>query len=548
MEKRLKKQRHRLCLRIILIMLAVWLAVSVLFCCVRVDLEKSELQKSETEKLSYSKQLLMADHGSGETVNLFFMNNPALMYDEGKTIGDYDSQYIFRDCGDQFGNADTAGGVGVKFAVSVDYDYTPIVIGVLRYDDIKNALSSEQFNEIETLLNTKRDDGNYYELVCSKLQAYSILFIPIELKIVLVNGSDPRFIIDDCAARYDLSANSIDELETYDSAPIKQNIIPKEFILGGVYNSDIIGTLTKEQRKNSVDMIRVGTFEYVFYMSDQFMIFGEEFGGSEDIPLEIRYARRIDLLKSCRGELLIGLGVIFVFFLTITFLLCFTIWKTIEEQILGEHKRQFLTNALTHDIKTPLFVISGYAYSLKEDIDETERELYIDRIIEETEEIDTIVRRMLEFGKLDQYEMTLHPTSFDLYELAKEITESLPALPDGKTLSLTHSGDSTVTADREQIKTAIENLTDNAVKYSLPESEITVTVEGGSVTVANECAPLPSDELSKLWQPFFRHDKSRSRRGSGLGLSIVRSIADMHGAKCRLEQNGTTFSCTLTLS
>jgi signal transduction histidine kinase len=71
---------------------------------------------------------------------------------------------------------------------------------------------------------------------------------------------------------------------------------------------------------------------------------------------------------------------------------------------------------LAHDIKTPVFVISGYAYSLKEDIDISERNFYIDNIIEEADEINDLVQKMLNFSKLDSYSMKLNKTEFDLFK------------------------------------------------------------------------------------------------------------------------------------
>ena len=132
-------------------------------------------------------------------------------------------------------------------------------------------------------------------------------------------------------------------------------------------------------------------------------------------------------------------------------------------------RRLDFTNMLAHDIKTPVFVISGYAYSLKEDIDISERNFYIDNIIEEADEINDLVQKMLNFSKLDSYSMKLNKTEFDLFKAVQKTAEKY-TLSENKTIALTQSGDNMICADRELMETVIQNLIDNAVKYSLQQS------------------------------------------------------------------------------
>ena len=207
------------------------------------------------------------------------------------------------------------------------------------------------------------------------------------------------------------------------------------------------------------------------------------------------------------------------------------IWNTVKNQMIQEQKRRDLTNALAHDIKTPLFVISGYAYTLKEDIDRDERELYLDKIIGQTEQINSLVHNMLNLSKLDSVGMTLNRSDFDLGELVGGIVGDFGNLRDGKTISFTRSGDNSISADRELLSTALQNLIENAVKYSPAGSEIRVDLSGRSVTISNPSEYISKADLKRIWQPYVRMDKSRHKKGNGLGLSIVRSILDLHGVK-----------------
>ena len=152
---------------------------------------------------------------------------------------------------------------------------------------------------------------------------------------------------------------------------------------------------------------------------------------------------------------------------------------------------------------------------------------------------------MLNFSKLDSYSMTLNKTDFDLCELAQEIADDHSVLPDHKNIVFTHSGDNTINADRELVKSALQNLIDNAIHYSLPDSEIRIDVSEKRFSVSNKSEPLTKAELKRLRQPYMRKDKSRSQKGNGLGLSIVQSIADQHNARFDMEMKDDILTCSI---
>ena len=373
------------------------------------------------------------------------------------------------------------------------------------------------------------------------------LFIPLELKIVLVNGTDTRFTLDDNVAVFGLEENKIKDNEMFYSSDIKRNkrnTIPTEFITEKKYNPDMISSLPKEGKDQATAIVPEGGLDVIFYASD-FLNYDNSSYISPDDDWVIQYAKRTNLFDSCKKDLAIGVCMIFLFILIIAVILCVMIWHNVKAQNIQEQKRLDLTNKLAHDIKTPVFVISGYAYSLKEDIDRNERDFYIDNIIEEADEINDLVQKMLNFSKLDSYTMKLNKTEFDLFEAVQKTAEKYTALPENKTIALTQSGDNMICADRELMETVIQNLIDNAVKYSLPETEITIEVNGNTLSVSNQTEPLTKSELKQLWQPYYRKDKSRSKKGNGLGLSIVKSILDLHEAKYIVEMTGNILTITV---
>ena len=469
MEERLKRERNRLFLRIILILLAVWLTVSAVFCAVRLNTEKVNVQSSELSNLNQIKQLIIVGFNNLDVLKQFYIEDSP------------DTQIIVTDIATKQVIADTTNTVIVSFAWREGADSVGDYIGLLDFYSIRRSLSDSEYQSITDLLQAETDDGSYYELICTRFQIKNGYVIPLELKMVLVDGSDARFVADDNIALFDLSSNKADGERILEGIDTRRNTIPKDFALTGAGSKDIISSLTKEQRRSAVDMIQRNAFDYIFYASDYF---GYQIASDDmDNTWLIQYAKEVNIFHNCKKDLAVGVAMLFGFFFTIAAILCVMIWRTVRTQLIQEQKRMDLTNALAHDIKTPLFVISGYAYSLKENIDETERDLYIDKIIEQTDEVNGLVHRMLTFSKLDSYKMTLNRTDVDLGELTESILQNYAALPDNKRVSFSKSGSNTVSADRELLKTALQNLIDNAAKYSLKGSVIRISVTGRTITI-----------------------------------------------------------------
>ncbi len=444
--------------------------------------------------------------------------------------------------------ADTAYKIAVECSLANEKGKYPDVYGYLDYHTIRNMLSNPQYRTIEQWLNTEHNDGKTYELVFTKFcfRRYEEI-IPLELSVVLMDKSAAYDTTDEIVATITLPDNTLPEEDIYFCGDRHLNIIPRDFLLNGAYHRDYISTLSDEQRESSVKAISTAPLEYIFYTTDYLYLtcftleeMATDGGTKETYSLNntlfyLQYAKKINLLDQCGTDLAVGAAILFGFFLVIALILCLMTWKIVKVQILQEKKRADITNALAHDIKTPLFVISGYAYSLKENIDVSERDHYLERIIEQTDEINSLVHKMLNLSKLDSYKVTLNRTDFDLVELVKEIQRDFTVLPDSKTILLTYTGSCPVYADRELLKTAVQNLIDNAVKYALPGSDIQIDITDKTLTIANQGEPLTKTELKQIWPPYIRKDKSRSQKGNGLGLSIVKSILDLHGIRYNLH-------------
>ncbi len=538
MEQKLKRQRNRLFRRITWILLAVWIVVSVIYSTIMLSGENLNLQNQELATLSAAKQRLTAGMRQDNMIRAFLLETSSLSPEGSVDMNETMRQLLITDLSTDAEVLNTAGKINVVFGFKVGEESLTEIGGVLDYQSLRDSMTDAQYEAIAAALRTSLPDGKHYELVCTEFALNTVEFYPIEVAVALVEDDTEWFESDELIAAYSLHPD-IGSMEIYQCNNVWRNVIPKEFLLDGVCCKDYLSSLTDDQLEQSQGTVPTGLLDYLFYTTDY--VYASSSSSGVHTTYRIRYAREIHLWNLCKGTVLWGITALFGFFLVIAVILCVMVWRMVKVQILQEQKRADLTNALAHDIKTPLFIISGYAYSLQEDIDSSERDDYLSKIIEQTENINQLVHRMLNLSKLDSYKMTLNRTELDLYELTAETLRRYPHLPDGKSFVLHHSGSHLILADQELLSTVLQNLIENAVKYSLPDSEIRIDVTEQTLRITNKSEHLTKAELKQIWQPYIRKDKSRHQKGNGLGLSIVKSILDLHGAKYESRQQGDDF-------
>ena len=215
----------------------------------------------------------------------------------------------------------------------------------------------------------------------------------------------------------------------------------------------------------------------------------------------------------------------------------------------AEEDRRQMTSNIAHELKTPLAIIHSYAEGLKEHIAEEKREQYLDVILSESERMDAMVMEMLDLSRLEAGKVSLARDDFSLTELVKEVIQKLDLVikEKGLEVSFEPDGGCNINADESRICQAVSNLVANAVKYSPAGSAIllrTYTRRGKAwFSAENESEPLTWEHLSKVWDAFYRTDDARSDGGSGLGLTITKSIISLHGGGCfaRNTKTGVEF-------
>lgn len=238
--------------------------------------------------------------------------------------------------------------------------------------------------------------------------------------------------------------------------------------------------------------------------------------------------------------------------------------KTKEIDLLTErenYRREFLGN-VSHELKTPLFSIQGYVLTLIEGgvEDENIRDKYLNRINKSVERLAYIVKDLDMITELESGNQKINIKSFNILALTREVFDLLEikAQKNDVTLTIENPLDIPirVMGDIERIEQVLTNLIVNAINHSAKESaEVVVSFKtvGDKIktTVKDNGIGIKKDHLDRIFERFYRIDKSRSRNsgGSGLGLSIVKHILEAHGEKIKVKSQykvGTQFSFTLT--
>lgn len=208
------------------------------------------------------------------------------------------------------------------------------------------------------------------------------------------------------------------------------------------------------------------------------------------------------------------------------------VWRK-QERV--ERVRRETTAALAHELKTPLSVLSATAELLGDNLAPEKQAHYLGVIQQQAQRMDGSVRQMLELSRLETGAKALRRTAFSLAELAQERLQA--ALPTDSTIhtEFAAQGKFEVNADRVLLTRALDALLENAVQHTPEGGCITVHLADGVLSVTNTGDAIPADALPRLWEAYYQADPSRSAKGDGLGLSIAKTVFDLHGYVCGAE-------------
>lgn len=224
----------------------------------------------------------------------------------------------------------------------------------------------------------------------------------------------------------------------------------------------------------------------------------------------------------------------------------------VTEQAFAEQNRREFTANVSHELKTPLQSITGSAELLENGLVKPEDvPRFVGMIRTEAARLVTLVDDIIHLSQLDEGAAPDRET-VDLLETAKDAASALGDSATEKGIRVSVSGESvSISGVRSFLHEMIYNLCDNAIKYNVENGSVEITVvrkeQEAVVTVKDTGIGIPAEHQSRIFERFFRVDKSRSKAsgGTGLGLSIVKHIAQYHGATIKLQSE---FGCGTTVS
>ncbi|NBH71330.1 HAMP domain-containing protein [Clostridiaceae bacterium] len=229
----------------------------------------------------------------------------------------------------------------------------------------------------------------------------------------------------------------------------------------------------------------------------------------------------------------------------------------IEEKIqIDEMRKEFIAN-VSHELKTPIALIQGYAEGLGEGMceDKESRDYYCEVIMDEAGKMNQMVKQLLTLSALEFGSDTPVPERFDIHELIHDLLNSARILLEQKEAKVAWEagGPLYVMADEFKIEEVVTNFLNNAMNHLSGERIIRIRTECGQDTVKvmvyNTGKAIPEEDIPNLWTKFYKVDKARTRSygGSGIGLSIVKAIMDAHHQNCGVEnvEEGVEFWFTV---
>lgn len=226
--------------------------------------------------------------------------------------------------------------------------------------------------------------------------------------------------------------------------------------------------------------------------------------------------------------------------------------KDIEKkEEIDQMRKEFLSN-VSHELKTPLALIQGYAEGLQECIndDEESRDFYCEVIMDEADKMNQLVKKLLTLNQLESGNDTISMERFDITELLNGVVNASSLLLKQKEITITYPKEPLcVWADEFKVEEVLTNYLSNAMNYADNEKHIDIRYTQKEdcvrVSVFNTGKKIPQKDIANIWDKFYKVDKARTREygGSGIGLSIVKAIQESFHRECGVlnHENGVEF-------
>lgn len=225
--------------------------------------------------------------------------------------------------------------------------------------------------------------------------------------------------------------------------------------------------------------------------------------------------------------------------------IAYVLWilnKSYRKMAETELQRRDFTNAMAHEMKTPLSVIRGFAENLKENPDTGKRDYYLEHIIGQTEEMDGTVKKMIQVSRMDSGDLRMSREKFSLSQLLEKEAERLESRAEerGIDVCLRYTEEIMIEGDRNMLEKAFRCLLDNAVSYNRRGGWIYITVDSGTCVIENTGNLIPEENLSRIGEMLWTGKQERGadaygEKHHGMGLYLAGRIFRMHKMRMKVE-------------
>ncbi len=270
-------------------------------------------------------------------------------------------------------------------------------------------------------------------------------------------------------------------------------------------------------------------------------------------------ALRTEAQEELVGSLYMVNGVLFATAIGLGYVLAGITLKPIQKSY--NQQKRFLSDA-SHELRTPIAILQTNLENELSDAKSDSQKKQITSHLEEVKRMGTIVQDLLLLSRLDsEHSHTQHTEHVHVHDLLQTATDRLSSYAKKHQVTLTYTSESdssiTILGNKEHLLQAITNITKNAIEYSNTDGKVTIESarkdQHAIITITDTGSGIPQEDLSKIFDRFYRVDKSRSRSkgGSGLGLPIAKLIVEAHGGTISLTsalEHGTTATISLPIS
>lgn len=453
-------------------------------------------------------------------------------------------------------------------AVDFASDYSSDSRGFIFYDDFRGLLTDEQYEEITGYLNSRlpEKDEKYYELVCTEFYEHEIVetdenitriknvmdvIYPKTIQIVLTEETNDWYAQDEVVESYEFYVTPPDDYVLKESSEMFRNVIDTNFVLGKYEECDIVKELENHlgvgwNKNPEEELFKVDDFTYIFYKYDMFTYAPVD----DNIKMydtvrdrvEIQYAEKFNVIEHCINRI----GVMFIYtlllFLLSGIIVAVMSWLTVKKQIKLEEKRRDMINSMAHDLKTPLFIISGYAENLIECVKTSEERSYANAIVDQTNSMNEMIYTMLDLSRMNADDYTLVTEIFNLAELVSAVLLNYNNFHTEYIIGYVCEYEAEIIADKKLIECVIRNFIENALKYTDDKNSVNIVLEEHKFSISNSISKDTAIDIKHIWE-FGKHSRKKSNKsGNGLGLSLAKSVLEMHKFKYKADINDSTIT------